>query len=1162
MKKTLLLFVFLYVSIFTYAQELPLLSDLKKNQTKSFKKATFEETTKSLEYYFSTQDINKKGSGYKPFKRWEYHWNHYLQPDGTIAPANHLWNAWEQKQKMTVNTKATSNWTDLGPFDQSSRSGQGRINTVLVDPNNANTIYVGAPAGGLWKSTDAGVNWTALTDDLPQIGVSGIAIHPSNSNTIYISTGDDDGGDSYSIGVLKSTDGGVTWNTTGALAGNPISSNEIIIDPSNSNRVWVATESGLFLSSNGGDTWSRRRSGNIRDFKLKPGNPNTIYAVSGDTFYRSTNGGTSFQSSSTGLPASNSLARLRVEVTPAAPDNVYILGAGTRVQPIGTPAYPFEGIFTSSDSGATFTKTAETNDIFGSTQAWFDLAFAISDTDANKMFVGVLDIWSSDNKGDSFTKLNEWFTLDSRYTHADIHFMRYYDGVLYAGTDGGVYKSTDNGNTFTDLTQNLSISQFYKVSVSKQTSNKLAGGLQDNGGFSLSNNTWNNYHGGDGMDAASDPNDENTFYGFLQFGGTLFRTTNGGINGEFIIRAPSAETGEGDSGGNWVTPLVINKAGDLYAGYSKLYRLQNNSWVNVSESLGLNLNELEIDPSNNNIIFASRGNLLYKSTDKGATFRILSPSATGITGVRITSIEVHNSNSNIVWVTSSGVDFNSASSGFTGGGIFKSIDGGLTFTNINDGLPNEAKFIVRHHPFTTNNSIYLGTALGVYHRNDDTDTWEVFSTNLPNVAITDLEINPYDNTITAATYGRSVWQSDIPSITLPTVDVDLAKVSASASDQFNIISCNNKITPSIFVVNNGLNTLTSFVVNYDVDGGATQSFTWTGNLVSNTSLKINLDPISVPLDGDHVLNAETVLTNDANGFNNKSTSSFNLTTNLEGIGQTTYTFGDTNPSTSEDPVEWSVSDNGLWQIGSPTTTQLNSLVTSGYVTNPSGNYPDETTSLLTSPCYNLSILENPILKFDMAFDLEENWDIVYVEYSTDEGSNWNILGTASDPNWYNSNRTNASSGTANDCQNCPGAQWTGTDATIKQYSYNLSAFNSETSILFRFKFVSDQSINEEGVVIDNFIIDASSILSVNDFEEGEFLIYPNPSKDIFNIKRVNTIGENMNVKVYDVTGKLVRSKSNIIGGDYELDMSNISKGLYFLQVSIGNKRLVKKLVLN
>ena len=148
--------------------------------------------------------MNKKGSGYKPFKRWEYHWSHYLQEDGIIASAETLWKAWELKQKMAKSVNATSNWTPKGPISQSSNSGQGRINTVMVDPNNANTIYVGAPAGGLWRSTDAGVNWTPLTDDLPQIGVSGIAIDPNNSNIIYISTGDDDAGESYSIGVLKS----------------------------------------------------------------------------------------------------------------------------------------------------------------------------------------------------------------------------------------------------------------------------------------------------------------------------------------------------------------------------------------------------------------------------------------------------------------------------------------------------------------------------------------------------------------------------------------------------------------------------------------------------------------------------------------------------------------------------------------------------------------------------------------------------------------------------------------------------------------------------------------------------------------------------------------------------------------------------------------------
>ena len=123
---------------------------------------------------------------------------------------------------------------------------------------------------------------------------SGIAIDPNNSDIIYISTGDDDAGDSFSIGVLKSTNGGQTWNTTGSLLGNPTSSNEIVIDPTDSNKIWVATSSGLFLSTDAGASWDRKQTGHIRDFKLKPGDPNTIYAVSSNTFYRSTNGGNQF----------------------------------------------------------------------------------------------------------------------------------------------------------------------------------------------------------------------------------------------------------------------------------------------------------------------------------------------------------------------------------------------------------------------------------------------------------------------------------------------------------------------------------------------------------------------------------------------------------------------------------------------------------------------------------------------------------------------------------------------------------------------------------------------------------------------------------------------------------------------------------------------------
>lgn len=363
------------------------------------------------------------------------------------------------------------------------------------------------------------------------------------------------------------------------------------------------------------------------------------------------------------------------------------------------------------------------------------------------------------------------------------------------------------------------------------------------------------------------------------------------------------------------------------------------------------------------------------------------------------------------------------------------------------------------------------------------------------------------------------------------------------------------ISPKLKVFNNGQSSITSFAVNYQIDGGANEMYNWTGNLGSNSSTTINLPSVSL-LEGEHTLNAAISLSNDVNQYNNTSQGTFKVTINQSGEGQYINTFDDV---TSD---AWLVSDNDLWRIGSPTTTNLNGLVSSGYVTNPAGNYPDQTISYLISPCYNLSVLENPILKFKMAYDLEENWDIIYVQYSIDQGGNWEVLGTANDPNWYNSDRTNESSGADNDCQNCPGAQWTGLSNTLKEYSYDLSPMNGETNIIFRFSFISDFSVNEEGVVIDDFQIDATAILAVNDFEEGEFLIYPNPSSEIFNVRRMNTTGDNMDIRVYDVMGKVIRQQSNITDANYKLNMAGVSKGIYFLQVNIENKRLVKKLVLN
>ena len=714
----------------------------KPQTTEKSSPQTMEQIVASFNSYWLQHDKDKKGSGYKPFKRWEYQWANNMHPDGTLPTAGELWSAWQtkmnsknNKQQATLGINAkTSSWLPVGPFNHTNTgswsSGQGRVNVVYVDPSNANTIYVGAPAGGIWKSTNAGLNWAPLSDNLPQIGVSGIVVAHNNSNVIYIATGDRDATDTYSVGILKSTDGGVTWNTTGLSFANTFTTaSDIYMHPTDANTLWVATSAGLYKTTNAGVSWTIVLSGNIKDIKIKPGDPNTIYAVKPSSFHKSTDGGTTFATITSGLPASS--GRLVIDVTPANSAYVYVLSA--------TTGNAFQGLYRSTDSGTTFAKTSSTTDIFESTQAWYDLALAVSSTDANVVFTGCLNVWKSTNGGTSFTKVNNWSSpTAATYTHADIHFLRYYGNKLYCGSDGGIYMSSNTGTSFSSLTAGLQISQFYKISVSKQTSSKMVGGLQDNGGHAYSNNQWKNYYGADGMDTGVDPTNENKFYGFIQSGGSLYISTTAGDNLSTTVNGPES--------GNWVTPLAINATGQVFAGYKKVYRLNGTSWVASTTSFTTPVENLVIDPSNDNKMYVSDGTKLYKSTDKGINFTLAYTFPTTVKDIR-----VHSTNSDIIYAITSG----------TAGLVYRSTDAGVTFTSINNGLPAIAKNVIVHQGQNALNPLYVGTYLGVYYKDDSMSTWEPFDTGLPNVPVTDLEINYVDNNITAATYGRGIWRSSI-----------------------------------------------------------------------------------------------------------------------------------------------------------------------------------------------------------------------------------------------------------------------------------------------------------------------------------------------------------------------------------------------------------------
>jgi hypothetical protein len=733
--------------------------------------ATMTEMKNAFDEYWLYHDRNIKGSGYNPFMRWVYDKENQLHDDGTLLESEELLTIYNQKKQSQANKSVTaiSNWQPVFgtlPYINSGSwsSGQGRIQAVAVDPNNANVLYVGTPAGGVWKSTNAGTSFVPLFDEFPQIGVSGIAIDPNNSNIVYIVTGDRDSSGSTFVGVYKSSDAGATWTVTGTISGGSKAS-DIYVNPSDSNMLWVATSNGLYKTLNAGTSWTRTLTGNIRDLKIKPTDPTVVYAVSSSVFYKSTDSGATFTAITAGLPSSS--GRLVIDVTPADPNYVYVFSV--------TTANTYQGIYKSVDSGTTFAITANVTNVLESTQAYYDLALAVSTTNAEEIYTGCLNVWKSTNGGTSFTKMNSWSSPSAMaYTHADIHILRFFGTKLYCGSDGGIYVSSNGGTNFTDLTKTIQNGTIYKLAVAKQTSSKMMTGHQDNGGHAFNTNQWKNYYGADGMDVAINPLNQNLSYGFIQYGGSLYKSTNAGTSSGGSVGAPAAETGTNDSGGNWVTPLEINSLGELFAGYSMLYKSTGGAWTQQSTStIGTgDIDLIAIDPSNDNNMYVTNGSQLYKSTDKGINFNLVYTAT-----ATISNLCVHSSDSSIVYLLTSG----------TSGQALKSTDGGSNFANIASGLPSIGKFCIKHQAGNVNNPLYVGTNLGVYYKDDTTATWTAFDTNLPNVKVTDLEINYIDNNITASTFGRGVWQSPLAT-TLGTNDFQLQNIGIYPNPSKGIFS--------------------------------------------------------------------------------------------------------------------------------------------------------------------------------------------------------------------------------------------------------------------------------------------------------------------------------------------------------------------------------------
>ncbi len=706
---------------------------------------TVQEIIDNANDYFEHRSKGR-GTGYKPYKRWEYNALRLIDEDGYLPDIEERLGELQQWNSYVNETAASrkvlpDSWEDLGPTYWNATSswnpGVGRITGLAFEEGNSDHMIIGANTGGVWRTTDGAQTWMHLTDYFSHLAVYSVAIDPIDPNIYYFGSS---GGK-----IFKSIDSGATWNLLGTIGTSLV--NRILIHPTNTDLIFAASEnSGIYRTVDGGNTWTKPIADSFGfDIEFKPNDMSVVYA-SGYGFHKSTDGGATFTTIS-----GFSFGPKMIGVTADDPDLVYVVEANGNV---------FGGLYTSEDQGNNFTKLDHGGrNFFGYSvtgqdnngQAPRDMAIAVNPTDANEVHIAGILTWRSMDRGVTMEITSDWIPSNAAaanlgYCHADVDDLMFNGTTLYAITDGGIFKAENtaaiNSNYFEDLTTGLSIRQFYKIGVSQTPDVIVTGGSQDNGtSFYTAATGWKDWIGADGMETFIDRNNSNNMFGTSQFG-ALYRSVNGG-NSLVNVNEP------GSGSGNWVTPFEQDPIAPntIYVGYDRIHKSSNNggSWIAISQNFGGNLDNLKIAPSNNQVMYATRGFRLYRTEDGGST----NWEQKTIPGGRINFIAVHPTKPNTIAVAITGSNRVSISE-----------DGGDTWISYRKNLPNFSALCLVWDD-NGKDGLYLGMDYGVYYIDNTFSAWQPYSNMLPNVIINELEINQATRTLYAGTYGRGLWASPL-----------------------------------------------------------------------------------------------------------------------------------------------------------------------------------------------------------------------------------------------------------------------------------------------------------------------------------------------------------------------------------------------------------------
>ncbi len=704
----------------------------------------------------------------------------------------------------------------LGARNIGAAAMSGRISSVAaVKEGQRLTVYVGAASGGVWKSVNGGTTFKPVFDKEPVQSIGAITIDPKNAKTIWVGTGETWTRNSTSVGdgVYKSTDGGDNWTNLGLNDSERIS--KILVDPTNTNTVYVCAtgklwsdsdQRGVYRTTDGGKTWTKVLKGanastGCSMMSMDSKNPQTLYAgmwdfrrkgwtfrsggegpnaFSGSGLFKSTDGGTTWteldEKSAKGLPP-KPWGRIAMTVAPSKPNVVYAF--------IEAPM-PKDGLYRSDDAGKTWVALDRSQNMI-----WRPFYYAnliVDPKDENKIYKPDGSLIASNDGGKSFSDI-------SGGAHGDFHDV-WIDpdntDHLITGDDGGLWYSYDGGNRWWKA-ENLPISQFYHVSVDMDMPYHVYGGLQDNSSWvgdsqypgGITNSRWENMYGGDGFWMFVDPSNPDYIYAESQGGyiGRINRKTH-----EARGIQPLPQYKEGKLRFNWNTPIHISPTqnGTIYLGSQFLFRSRDHgqTWERISPDLTTNDPEkqkqeqsggITVDNSSaemHTTIYAiaespKNSNLIWVGTDDGNLQITRNGGKTWSNVVSnigdlprhawVSSIDAGHFDEGTAYAT-----FDLHTFGDMRPYVYKTTDFGKTWASV---VPANSRVRGYAHvvkeDLVNRDLIFVGTEFGLWVSLDGGKQWAQYKGgDLPSVAVRDLAIHPRDHDLVVATHGRGIWIID------------------------------------------------------------------------------------------------------------------------------------------------------------------------------------------------------------------------------------------------------------------------------------------------------------------------------------------------------------------------------------------------------------------